>query len=198
MTCFPENLQDTDNGQLFSGTEKEERFRKIIKRLLHGHEGDMIYDRCRLLRGALSLTKVSYNIMTSPVCSMAVVRFSQHLVPGSRVPVPWYIIPTGLTHITWYRYGTWWTSYLERSTGNWYQVPWYLPVEPAVYRYWYLLCIGRTIYTGTWYQHLIPLHMCRWRQMIHRIKQTSGLFKRPLFLIVQFLGRQNSPFFCPD
>ena len=123
MTCFPENLQDTDNGQLFSGTEKEERFRKIIKRLLHGHEGDMIYDRCRLLRGALSLTKVSYNIMTSPVCSMAVVRFSQHLVPGSRVPVPWYIIPTGLTHITWYRYGTWWTSYLERSTGNWYQVP---------------------------------------------------------------------------
>ena len=41
MTCFPENLQDTDNGQLFSGTEKEERFRKIIKRLLHGHEGDL-------------------------------------------------------------------------------------------------------------------------------------------------------------
>ena len=94
MTCFPENLQGTDNGQLIPGTEKEERFRKIIKRLLHGHEGDMIYDRCRLLRGALSLTKVSYNIMTSPVCSMAVVRFSQHLVPdrSTRVPVPgtWY------------------------------------------------------------------------------------------------------------
>ena len=35
--------------------------------------------------------------------------------------------------------------------------------------------------------------------MIHRIKQTSSLYKKhPLFLIVQFLGRQNSPFFCPD
>ena len=91
MTCFPENLQDTDNGQLFSGTEKEERFRKIIKRLLHGHEGDMIYDRCRLLRGALSLTKVSYNIMTSPVCFYGCRSIFATL--GTRYPVAGYRYP---------------------------------------------------------------------------------------------------------
>jgi len=40
MTCFPEILQDTDS-ILFPGAEQEDRFRKIIKRLLHGHEGDL-------------------------------------------------------------------------------------------------------------------------------------------------------------
>ena len=38
MTCFPEILQD---GLLFPGAEQEDSFRKIIKRLLHGHEGDL-------------------------------------------------------------------------------------------------------------------------------------------------------------
>ena len=38
MTCFQEILQDTD-GPLFPGAEQEDRFR--IKRLLHGHEGNL-------------------------------------------------------------------------------------------------------------------------------------------------------------
>ena len=129
----------------------------------------MIYDRCRLLRGTLlSLTKVSYNDYEW------LYRFD----------VPW---------LSFDFRNTWYLVHHSQVTGTLVPASWDRVTGTCT-----LVPTGSTSSLLLAERYIaVPVHVCMRRQMIHRIKQTSGSYKRPLFLIAQFLGRQNSPFFYP-